>query len=85
MLAMPKPKVIISPSPLPLVRARSVSDSLLSGFTTDIGAEPDDLNEAVSLFFVTFVVLQPVSAAAGRYIGAKHWIPLLMVIRRCHK
>lgn len=52
---------------------------LLLGFTTDIGAEPDDLNEAVSLFFVTFVVLQPVSAAAGRYIGARHWIPFLMV------
>lgn len=50
-----------------------------AGFTTDIGAKPDDLNEAVSLFFVTFVVLQPVSAAVGRYIGAKHWIPILMV------
>ncbi|EWG42509.1 hypothetical protein FVEG_04290 [Fusarium verticillioides 7600] len=56
----------------------NVGNAETQGFTTDIGAEPDDLNEAVSLFFVTFVVLQPVSAAAGRYIGAKHWIPFLM-------
>ncbi|KAF4451753.1 hypothetical protein F53441_5315 [Fusarium austroafricanum] len=56
----------------------NVGNAETQGFTRDIGAEPDDLNEAVSLFFVTFVVLQPVSAAAGRYIGAKHWIPFLM-------
>ncbi|KAM0195192.1 hypothetical protein ACHAPI_006495 [Fusarium lateritium] len=57
----------------------NVGNAETQGFTKDIGAEPDDLNEAVSLFFVTFVVLQPVSAAAGRYIGARHWIPFLMV------
>ncbi|RSL91245.1 hypothetical protein CEP52_014321 [Fusarium oligoseptatum] len=56
----------------------NVGNAETQGFTTDIGAKPDDLNEAVSLFFVTFVVLQPVSAAVGRYIGAKHWIPILM-------
>jgi MFS family permease len=41
--------------------------------------EPDDLNLAVSLFFVTFVTLQPFSAAVGRQIGAKHWIPIIML------
>lgn len=56
----------------------NVGNAETQGFTTDIGAKPDDLNEAVSLFFVTFVVLQPVSAAVGRYIGARHWIPILM-------
>jgi MFS family permease len=50
-----------------------------SGFTRDIGATPDDLNLAVSLFFVTFVLLQPPSAAIGRLIGAKNWITLMMV------
>ncbi len=45
----------------------------------DIGAEPDDLNFASSLFFVTFVFFQPLSVAVGRYIGAKHWIPIIMV------
>lgn len=51
----------------------------VAGFTTDIGAVPDDLNLAVSLFFITFVVLQPPSAAVGRWLGAKHWIPIMMV------
>tara|TARA_R110002003_G_scaffold140_2_gene12763 strand:- start:7100 stop:7306 length:207 start_codon:yes stop_codon:yes gene_type:complete len=48
------------------------------GFTRDIGATPDDLNLAVSLFFVTFVLLQPPSAAMGRWLGAKHWLPIIM-------
>jgi hypothetical protein len=49
------------------------------GFTKDIGAKPNDLNDAVSLFFVTFVTLQPISAAAGRWMGAKNWVPIIMV------
>jgi hypothetical protein len=52
---------------------------IFAGFTEDIGAQPGDLNDAVSLFFVTFVTLQPFSAAAGRYIGAHNWIPSIMV------
>ena len=34
---------------------------------------------AVSLFFCTFVLLQPPSAAIGRALGAKHWIPTMTV------
>ena len=45
----------------------------------DIGALPSDLNYATSLFFITFVIFQPISAALGRYVGPKHWIPFLMV------
>jgi hypothetical protein len=51
----------------------------MTGFTEDIGAHPDDLNLAVSLFFITFVLFQPFSAAVGRYIGPKWWIPFIMV------
>jgi MFS family permease len=51
-----------------------------TGFTTDIGAKASDLNLAVSLFFITFVIFQPISAAVGRRIGAKHWIPIIMVL-----
>lgn len=50
-----------------------------TGFTRDIGAEPSDLNLAVSLFFITFVLFQPPSAALGRWIGPKHWIPVMTV------
>ncbi|KAH7130010.1 major facilitator superfamily domain-containing protein [Dactylonectria estremocensis] len=41
----------------------NVGNAETQGFTGDIGAEPDDLNKAVSLFFVPFVLLQPASAA----------------------
>ena len=49
------------------------------GFTDDIGAGADNLNFAVSIFFVTFVTFQPFSAAMGRWLGPKHWIPFIMV------
>jgi MFS family permease len=51
----------------------------LIGFTRDIGVTPDDLNLAISLFFITFVLFQPLSAAIGRWLGAKHWITIMMV------
>lgn len=43
-----------------------------SGFNIAIGATPDDLNLAVSLFFVISVLLQSPSAAIGRWFGAKY-------------
>ncbi|KAE8833427.1 hypothetical protein HRS9139_05246 [Pyrenophora teres f. teres] len=52
----------------------NVGNAETQGFTTDIGATSDDLNFAVSVFFITFVLLQPPSAAIGRWLGAKHWI-----------
>ena len=52
-----------------------------AGFTTDIGVAASDLNLAVSLFSITFVIFQPISAAIGRRVGAKHWIPFTMVCR----
>lgn len=44
-----------------------------------IGAKPTDLNYATSLFFITFIIFQPISAAVGRWVGAKNWIPIMMV------
>lgn len=55
------------------------TDMLVSGFTKNIGAKSSDLNQAVSLFFVTFVIFQPISSAVGRRVGAKNWIPFIMV------
>jgi hypothetical protein len=49
------------------------------GFTDDIGALPEDFNLAVSCFFVTFVLFQPLSAAVGWCLGPRHWIPIMMV------
>ncbi|KIX06674.1 uncharacterized protein Z518_04650 [Rhinocladiella mackenziei CBS 650.93] len=56
----------------------NVGNAETQGFTKDIGAHSDDLNLAVSLFFITFVLFQPPSAAVGRWMGAKHWIPIIM-------
>ncbi|KAA8621302.1 Major facilitator superfamily transporter [Pyrenophora tritici-repentis] len=56
----------------------NVGNAETQGFTTDIGATSDDLNFAVSVFFITFVLLQPPSAAIGRWLGAKHWITIIM-------
>lgn len=52
---------------------------LFPGFAKDIGATSNDVNDAVSLFFITFVIFQPISAAAGRLVGPKYWMPFLMV------
>lgn len=60
-------------------RSERLLRRICEGFTTDIGAVADDLNFAVSIFFVTFVTFQPISAAAGRWMGPKHWMPLIMV------
>ncbi|KAJ4985597.1 major facilitator superfamily transporter [Stagonosporopsis vannaccii] len=57
----------------------NVGNAETQGFSTEMGATPDDLNLAVSLFFITFVLLQPPSAAMGRWLGAKHWITIMML------
>lgn len=72
---MPKPKV--SDHPSKRIQVFLLTD--FPGFTKDIGAHPDDLNLAVSLFFITFVLFQPPSAAVGRWMGAKNWVPIIMV------
>ncbi|CAH0046229.1 unnamed protein product [Clonostachys solani] len=55
----------------------NIGNAETQGFTKDIGAAPSDLNLAVSLFFITFVLFQPPSAALGRIVGPKHWIPFM--------
>ncbi|OAK94139.1 major facilitator superfamily transporter [Phaeosphaeriaceae sp. SRC1lsM3a] len=57
----------------------NIGNAETQGFSRDIGASPDDLNLAISLFSVTFVLLQPPSAAVGRWLGAKNWITLMMI------
>ncbi|CAG9945349.1 unnamed protein product [Clonostachys rosea f. rosea IK726] len=55
----------------------NIGNAETQGFTKDIGAAPSDLNLSVSLFFITFVLFQPPSAALGRIVGPKHWIPFM--------
>lgn len=51
----------------------NVGNAQTNGFTSDIGIPADALNNAVSLFFVTFVVFQPISAGIGKRVGPKYW------------
>ncbi|KAI8932479.1 hypothetical protein NX059_010664 [Plenodomus lindquistii] len=57
----------------------NIGNAETQGFSADIKATPDDLNLAVSLFFIPFVLLQPLSAAIGQWIGAKYWISAMML------
>lgn len=57
----------------------NIGNAQTQGFTHDIGALPDDLNLAVSLFFVTFVLFQMPSAAVGQWLGPSTWLPIMMV------
>ena len=51
----------------------NVGNAQTNGFTSDVGIPADALNNAVSLFFVTFVVFQPISAGIGKRVGPKYW------------
>ncbi|KAK4677560.1 hypothetical protein QC764_404300 [Podospora pseudoanserina] len=57
----------------------NIGNAQTQGFTHDIGALPDDLNLAVSLFFVTFVLFQMPSAAVGQWLGPSTWLPIMML------
>lgn len=51
----------------------NVGNAQTNGFTTDIGIPADALNNAVSLFFITFVIFQPISAGIGKKVGPRYW------------
>ncbi|KAB5554848.1 major facilitator superfamily transporter [Coniochaeta sp. 2T2.1] len=57
----------------------NVGNAQTQGFMEAIGCQPHDLNYATSLFFITFVIFQPISAGFGRWIGPRHWIPTMMI------
>lgn len=56
----------------------NIGNANTQSFAKDIGATRNDVNNAVSLFFVTFVIFQPISAACGRMVGPKYWMPFIM-------
>jgi MFS family permease len=58
----------------------NIGNAETANFTRDAGLQPEDLNYAVACFFVFFVALQPVGAAAGRKFGMSKWVPSVMTI-----
>ncbi|KAG0634352.1 major facilitator superfamily domain-containing protein [Tuber brumale] len=57
----------------------NVGNAETAGFTRHAGLAPEDLNDAVSAFFVAFVLLQPVGAALGKRVGVGRWVGGVMV------
>ncbi|OJD23861.1 hypothetical protein ACJ73_04786 [Blastomyces percursus] len=58
----------------------NIGNAETAHFTRDAGLQPEDLNAAVAWFFVFFVALQPVGAAAGRKFGMSRWVPGVMTL-----
>ncbi|KAK0617691.1 major facilitator superfamily transporter [Immersiella caudata] len=56
----------------------NIGNAQTQGFTNDIGCQPDEFNLAVSLFYLTFVLFQPISAGVGGWVGPNHWMPFMM-------
>ncbi|RPA90916.1 MFS general substrate transporter [Choiromyces venosus 120613-1] len=57
----------------------NVGNAETAGFTRHAGLAPEDLNDAVSAFFLAFVLLQPVGAALGKKVGVGRWVGGVMV------
>lgn len=55
----------------------NIGNAATNGFTTDLHMPADAINTATTLFFCTFVPLQPVSAAIGKRIGQANWLAFI--------
>ncbi|KAI0154210.1 major facilitator superfamily transporter [Xylariaceae sp. FL1272] len=51
-----------------------------AGFSTDLGLPSDAVNNASSLFYVTYVPLQPFAAALGRRVGAPRFMGVSLIL-----
>src|SRR5215471_10186126 len=58
----------------------NIGNAETANFTRDAGLQPEDLNSAVAWFFIFFVAMQPVGAAAGRKFGMSRWVPSVMTV-----
>ncbi|KAI9891121.1 MAG: hypothetical protein M1814_003320 [Vezdaea aestivalis] len=58
----------------------NIGNAETASFTRDAGLKPEDLNTAVSCFFVFFVALQPLGAAIGRRVGMATFVPIVMML-----
>lgn len=56
----------------------NIGNAATVGFAKDVGMPATAVNNAVTLFFITFLIFQPISAAAGKALGVKYWMPFLM-------
>ncbi|CAK7212690.1 hypothetical protein SBRCBS47491_001552 [Sporothrix bragantina] len=58
----------------------NVGNAATVNFLATAHLSKNAVNNAASLLFVTFVPLQPVSAAFGKWIGVTRWMPIVMFV-----
>jgi MFS family permease len=57
----------------------NLGNAQTNGFTADLGMPSTAVNTATSLFFCTFVPLQPVSAAIGKRVGQTYFLAVISI------
>jgi MFS family permease len=55
----------------------NLGNAQTGGFTTDLNMPASAINTATSLFFATYVPLQPVSASLGKKVGQSYWLGII--------
>jgi hypothetical protein len=55
----------------------NLGNAQTDGFTKDLNMPSTAINTATSLFFCTFVPLQPVSTAIGKRVGQAKWLAFI--------
>lgn len=66
----------------------NLGNAQTNGFTKDLKMPATAINTATSLFFATFVPLQPVSVAVGKRVGQSYWLGFIGlgwgILTLCH-
>ncbi|KIX02540.1 uncharacterized protein Z518_08481 [Rhinocladiella mackenziei CBS 650.93] len=66
----------------------NLGNAQTDGLTDDLGMPETAVNTAASLFFATFVPLQPISAAIGKRLGQSYWLGAIAlgwgIVTLCH-
>jgi MFS family permease len=66
----------------------NLGNAQTNGFTKDLNMPPTAINTATSLFFATFVPLQPVSVAIGKRVGQSYYLGIIGfgwgILTLCH-
>lgn len=55
----------------------NLGNAQTDGFTTDLHMPATAINTATSLFFATYVPLQPLSASLGKKVGQSYWLAII--------
>ncbi|KAH8897661.1 MFS general substrate transporter [Thozetella sp. PMI_491] len=58
----------------------NLGNAQTAGFSTDLGLRSNDVNTAASLFYATYVPVQPLATAFGRRIGAARFMGGLLFV-----